>query len=91
MNVVSGDTLTVWEGDPTEGPATELTVEQADAEIPHSDSDYTCVGVVMPDGRVAVVMVLDDRGDGVEAGTGNVNGSTVAGAVRSAYNAAKGV
>jgi hypothetical protein len=91
MRVITGDTLTVLEGDPTEGPATELTVEQADAEIPHSDSDYTCVGVVMPDGRVAVVMVLDDRGDGIPADTSNVNGSTVAGAVRSAYNVAKGV
>ena len=42
-------------------------------------------------GRVAVVMVLDDRGPGVPADTGNVNGSTVASAVRSAYNVAKGV
>jgi hypothetical protein len=45
----------------------------------------------MPDGRVAVVMVLDDRGDGVSADTSNVNGSTVAGRVRDAYNQAKGV
>jgi len=37
------------------------------------------------------VMVLDDRGAGVEADTGNVNGSTVAGRVRDAYNAAKGL
>ena len=91
MRVITGDTLTVWEGDPTEGPATQLPGVHAVAEIPHSASAYPCVGVVMPDGRVAVVMVLDDRGDGVEAGTGNVNGSTVAGAVRNAYNAAKGV
>jgi hypothetical protein len=47
--------------------------------------------VVLPDDRVAVVMVLDDRGPGVPADTGNVNGSTVASAVRSAYNVAKGV
>jgi hypothetical protein len=91
MRVITGDTLTVWEGDPTEGPATEQTVEQADAEIPHSDTDYTCAGVVLPDGRVAVVMVLDDRGAGVPADTGNVNGSTVAGAVRTAYDEAKGL
>jgi len=31
MNVTAGSTLTVWQGDPTEGPATELTVEQAEA------------------------------------------------------------
>ncbi len=91
MIVVSGDTLTVWEGDPTEGPATELTVEQADAEIAHTDDDYTCVGVQLPDGRVAVVMVLDNRGEGVPADTSNVNGSSVASAVRNAYNAAMGV
>jgi hypothetical protein len=91
MRVITGSTLTVWEGDPTEGPATELTVEQADAEIPHTDDDYTAGAVVMPDGRVAIVMVLDDRGDGVPADTGNVNGSSVAAAVRNAYNAAKGV
>ena len=65
--------------------------EQADADIPHGDVDYTCQGIELPDGRVAVVMVLDDRGPGVEADTGNVNGSTVAGRVRDAYNAAKGL
>jgi hypothetical protein len=91
MNVITGATLTVWEGDPTEGPATELTVEQADAEIPHTDDDYTAAGVQLPDGRVAVVMVLDNRGAGVPADTSNVNGSSVAAAVRAAYNAAMGV
>jgi len=40
---------------------------------------------------VAVVMVLDNRGDGVPADTSNVSGSTVAGRVRDAYNAAMGV
>lgn len=91
MNVTAGATQDTWVGDPISGPATELTVEQALALIPHSDADYTCLGVVLPDDRVAVVMVLDDRGAGVPADTGNVNGSTVAGAVRAAYNAAKGV
>ena len=91
MNVTAGATQDMWVGDPITGPATELTVEQALGLIPRTDADYTCVGVVLPDDRVAVVMVLDDRGAGVPADTGNVNGSTVAGAVRAAYNAAKGV
>lgn len=65
--------------------------EEVVAEIPHTDGDYTCQGVELPDGRVAVVMVLDDRGDGVPANTANVSGSTVAGRVRDAYTAAKGV
>ena len=90
MNVAAGATQDTWIGDPITGPATELTVEQALGLIPRTDADYTCAGVVLPDNRVAVVMVLDDRG-GLPADTGNVNGSTVAGAVRAAYNAAKGV
>jgi hypothetical protein len=65
--------------------------EEAVAEVPHTDEDYTCQGVELPDGRVAVVMVLDDRGAGVAADTSNVNGGTVAGRVRDAYDAAKGV
>ena len=65
--------------------------EEVVAEIPHTDGDYTCQGVELPDGRVAVVMVLDNRGDGVPADTGNVSGSTVAGRVRDAYDAAKGL
>ena len=91
MNVTAGTTQDMWVGDPITGPATELTVEQADAEIAHTDDDYTCVGVELPDGRVAVVMVLDNRGEGVPADTSNVNGSSVASAVRNAYNAAMGV
>ena len=90
MNVTAGQTQDVWIGDPTQGPATELTVEETMGQIPHTDADYTCAGVVLPDNRVAVVMVLDDRG-GLPADTGNVNGSTVAAAVRSAYNVAKGL
>lgn len=91
MIVNAGDTQIMWEGDPITGPATEHTVEQALALIPHSDGDYLAGATVLPDGRVAVVIVLDDRGDAVPADTGNVNGSTVAGNVRSAYNAAKGL
>ena len=92
MLLTTGATQTMMIGDPAEGEASSTDqYEQADADIPHGDSDYTCQGVVMPDGRVAVVMVLDDRGDGVSADTSNVNGSTVAGRVRDAYNQAKGV
>ena len=65
--------------------------EVAEAAIPHSDPDYTSLGLVLPDGRVAVVMILDDRGAGVQADTGNLNGSTVASRIRHAYNEAKGV
>jgi hypothetical protein len=92
MLLTTGPTLSITFGDATEGDATTTDLyEQADADIPHGDDDYTCQGVELPDGRVAVVMVLDDRGDGVSADTSNVNGSTVAGRVRDAYNQAKGV
>ena len=92
MLLTTGPTLTITYGDATEGePTTTDLYEQADADIPHGDGDYTCQGVELPDGRVAVVMVLDNRGDGVPADTSNVNGSTVAGRVRDAYNDAMGL
>lgn len=92
MILVTGETQTITIGDVLAGdPVVEDQYEQADADIAHGDDDYTCEGVEMPDGRVAVVMVLDDRGPGVQADTGNVSGSTVAGRVRDAYNAAKGL
>ena len=92
MILASGPTQTITLGDVLSGDTvTTDQYEQADADIPHGDVDYTCEGIEMPDGRVAVVMVLDDRGAGVQADTGNVNGSTVAGRVRDAYNAAKGL
>ena len=62
--------------------------EEIAADIPHTDSDYTATGVVLPDGRVAVVMILDSRGDN-PATTSNMNGSTMASRLRSAYNTAK--
>ena len=65
--------------------------EVADAAIPHGDPDYTTAGILLPDGRVAVVMVLDDRGEGVPADASNVSGSTVASRVRNAYDAARGL
>jgi len=92
MLLTTGPTLTITYGDATEGePTTTDLYEQANADIPHGDGDYTCQGVELPDGRVAVVMVLDDRGDGVPADTSNVNGGTVAGRVRDAYDQAKGL
>ena len=92
MIIVTGPTQTITLGDVLSGDTvTTDQYEQADADIPHGDVDYTCQGIELPDGRVAVVMVLDDRGAGVEAGTSNVNGSTVAGRVRDAYNDAKGL
>ena len=92
MILVTGPTQAITLGDVLSGDTvTTDQYEQADADIPHGDGDYTCQGIELLDGRVAVVMVLDDRGAGVEADTGNVNGSTVAGRVRDAYNAAKGL
>lgn len=92
MFLATGPTQTITMGDVLSGDTvTTDQYEQADADIPHGDGDYTCQGIELPDGRVAVVMVLDDRGAGVEADTGNVNGSTVAGRVRDAYNDAKGL
>lgn len=92
MLLTTGPTLTITYGDATEGEATTTDLyEQADADIPHGDGDYTCQGVELPDGRVAVVMVLDNRGAGVPADTSNVSGSAVAGRVRDAYNAAMGL
>ena len=92
MIIVTGPTQTITLGDVLSGDTvTTDQYEQADADIPHGDVDYTCQGIELPDGRVAVVMVLDDRGEGVEADTSNVNGSTVAGRVREAYNDAKGL
>ena len=92
MIIVTGPTQAITLGDVLSGDTvTTDQYEQADADIPHGDVDYTCQGIELPDGRVAVVMVLDDRGEGVEADTSNVNGSTVAGRVRDAYNDAKGL
>lgn len=65
--------------------------EACAADIPHTDVDYTAQGLVLPDGRVAVVMVLDDRGAGVPADTTNMTGSVLASRIRAAYNAAKGL
>ena len=62
--------------------------EEIAADIPHTDSDYTATGGVLPDGRVAVVMILDSRGND-PATTSNMNGSTMASRIRSAYNTAK--
>ncbi len=92
MILATGPTQTITLGDVLSGDTvTTDQYEQADADIPHGDDDYTCEGIEMPDGRVAVVMVLDDRGAGVQADTANVSGSVVAGRVRDAYNAAKGL
>jgi len=65
--------------------------EECAADIPHTDVDYTAQGLVLPDGRVAVVMVLDDRGAGVPADTTNMTGSVLASRIRAEYNAAKGL
>ena len=92
MLLTTGPTLTITYGDATEGEATTTDqYEQVEADIAHGDDDYTCNGVELPDGRVAVVMILDDRGAGIPADTGNVSGSTVAGRVRDAYDEAKGL
>jgi hypothetical protein len=57
-----------------------------------AEGDHLDAGAaVLDDGRVAVVVVVDDLGDGVSASTDNVHGSTVAGRVRNAYDAAKGL
>jgi len=86
--IVSGSitqTMSLGDGDGVQ------QCEVADAAIPHGDPDYTTGGILLPDGRVAVVMVLDDRGEGVPADASNVNGSTVASRIRNAYDAAQGL
>jgi hypothetical protein len=84
MIIVSGPTQQIDVSD-GQGPQ---PYEEVATNIPHTDSDYTATGVVLPDGRVAVVMILDSRGDN-PATTSNMNGSTMASRIRSAYNTAK--
>ena len=59
-------------------------------QVSGDDSDMDTVGIVMADGRVMVCMVLPDLGD-VPADANNISGSTVAGNVRKAMNAARGL
>tara|TARA_R110002073_G_scaffold42262_3_gene118557 strand:+ start:886 stop:1149 length:264 start_codon:yes stop_codon:yes gene_type:complete len=87
MIVLGGTTQTMSLGD---GDGVQQC-EVSEAAIPHSVPDYTTAGILLPDGRVAVVMVLDDRGEGVPADASNVNGSTVASRIRNAYDAARGL
>ena len=54
-----------------------------------STSDYETTSVVLDDGRVLVVMVLDDRGTDTPANDTNINTDIVADAIRDAYNNAK--
>lgn len=54
-----------------------------------STSDYETTSVVLDDGRVLVVMVLDDRGTDTPANDTNTNTDIVADAIRDAYNNAK--
>ena len=54
-----------------------------------STSDYETTSVVLDDGRVLVVMVLDDRGANTPANDTNINTDITADAIRDAYNNAK--
>ena len=54
-----------------------------------STSDYETTSVVLDDGRVLVVMVLDDRGTDTPANDTNTNTDIAADAIRDAYNNAK--
>lgn len=54
-----------------------------------STSDYETTSVVLDDGRVLVVMVLDDRGTDTPANDTNTNTDITADAIRDAYNNAK--
>ena len=54
-----------------------------------STSDYETTSVVLDDGRVLVVMVLDDRGADTPANDTNTNTDIAADAIRDAYNNAK--
>ena len=54
-----------------------------------STSDYETTSVVLDDGRVLVVMVLDDRGTDTPANDTNINTDITADAIRDAYNNAK--
>ena len=56
-----------------------------------STDDYETTSIELEDGRVLVIMVLDDRGDGQASDTSNTNGTTVASRVRTAYDTAKGL
>lgn len=87
MIITGGSTQQI---DVTDGAGAQ-PYEECVADIPHADVDYTAQGLVLPDGRVAVVMVLDDRGAGVPADTTNMTGSVLASRIRAAYNAAKGL
>lgn len=59
--------------------------------IVSSTDDYETTSIELEDGRVLVIMVLDDRGDGQASDTSNTNGTTVASRVRTAYDTAKGL
>ena len=75
-----------------EDPATMQVREECQITLRSSmaDGDMDAVGVVMPDGRVMVCMILPDLKN-VPADTININGSTVAGNARKAMHAARGL
>lgn len=54
-------------------------------------SDYETTSIELNDGRVMVIIVLDDRGNGVSSDGVNTDTDTVADNVRNAYNSAKGL
>ncbi|HAW79080.1 MAG TPA: hypothetical protein DCX27_04780 [Balneola sp.] len=56
-----------------------------------STEDYETASIELADGRVLVIMILDDRGAGEASDTSNTNGTSVASKVRTSYNTAKGL
>jgi len=59
--------------------------------IVSSTEDYETASIELDDGRVLVIMILDDRGAGEASDTSNTNGTSVASKVRTSYNTAKGL
>tara|TARA_E500000305_G_C3891730_1_gene174547 strand:+ start:104 stop:361 length:258 start_codon:yes stop_codon:yes gene_type:complete len=59
--------------------------------IVSSTEDYETASIELADGRVLVIMILDDRGAGEASDTSNTNGTSVASKVRTSYNTAKGL
>jgi len=74
--------VTRWEGE-------EIYSANDVRIVVSSTSDYETTSVVLDDGRVLVVMVLDDRGTDTPANDTNTNTDIAADAIRDAYNNAK--
>lgn len=84
IKIINHITASHWDGG-------EIYDSDDSKNIVADTNDYETSSIELEDGRVMIIIVLDDRGDNVMSDSSNTNTDIVADAVRDAYNSAKGL